>query len=131
TFTQPVAQRGGIALQGSFHLPASNGYRFAIIPTVAYLSAGNEFPAQGASVAFATWFPKLGVITPYTAVGPAIGFRNSNEWGYGAIVNLGAAMEIFTNITLNAEVAGIVQVNQYDNITHGVVSPSVSLGWTF
>lgn len=124
-------QRGGVAVQGIFQLPALGGYKFAVIPNIAVLSEGSHFQAEGASILLSVWSPSIKILTPYMAIGPAIGFYDREIAGYGAIANVGAAMEVFPNFSVNAEVAGIIQVNRYDAITHGIVSPSVAVSWNF
>jgi hypothetical protein len=53
------------------------------------------------------------------------------EWGYGAIGNVGMVIEISKVFAVNLEVAGIVQVNRYDHVTHAIADPALSLSWRF
>jgi hypothetical protein len=128
--------RGGASAEGIVMLSDKGPYRLALIPrTGLVLSEGGTIEGGGITLPVAIWAPPLGALHPYGALGPIVGWRDlgasPGEWGYGAVGNLGMAIEISKVFAVNLEVAGIVQVNRYDHTTHAIADPALSLSWRF
>lgn len=128
--------RGGFGAEGIIALNDEKSRpRFALMPRGAALFDGSSVEGGGFAFPVALWLPTSGIFTTYAAIGPAIGFRDLSadraEWGYGMIGNLGSAIQLAQSLRANVEIVGVIQVNRYDNITHGIFAPSIGLGWSF
>lgn len=71
----------------------------------------------------------------YILFGPGFGVRDlpveDNEWGWGILLNLGTSILISNHFTLNLEISGIFQNNEYENLSDIILSPSFNLGFLF
>lgn len=132
--------RGGIGAEALFPIMGGgdadpNGMRMALMPKTAVLFDGGSVEGGGFALPVALWLPKTDLFASYAALGPAVGYRDLStapaQWGYGLIGNIGTSIVFNPSIRIYAEVAGIVQVNVYDKITHGILAPSVGLAVTF
>jgi len=113
---------------------AQSKYKVGFLPTFAFLFDGNGLEGGGAATQFGIWLPNNGVLHPYVAIGPGVGIRNleenPKEWGWGVLTNLGLALKISEHFNLNLEVAGIAQINEFEDKSNFVVAPSLNLGLT-
>jgi len=132
--------RGGFGAEAIFPIagggdPDPNGMKLGLMPRTAVLFDGGSIEGGGFAIPVVLWLPKTDLFATYAALGPALGYRDLStapaQWGYGLIGNLGTSITLGSSFRIYAEVAGIVQVNQYDRITHGVFAPSVGLALTF
>ncbi|MBS1913953.1 MAG: hypothetical protein JST22_18335 [Bacteroidetes bacterium] len=128
--------RSGVAAEAIIPLSLSGAsYRTAIVPRFGFVFDGNSMQGFGTTISIAYWLPGTGGLSPYAAIGPLLGLYNNFDpplrYGYGLVGNLGTSLEIIEHLTLHAEVAGIVQVNQAESITHGILAPSLGIDWGF
>jgi len=127
-------QRSGLSYTNIILLNKINSkIRFGLVPTGAFLFVNNDLEGGGGAMQLAAWFPKYWLINPYVAFGAGFGIREitdtNNQWGWGYIGNVGLATLIRNHITLNMEISGIKQVNEWENITHYILAPSFNVGF--
>lgn len=107
--------------------------RIGLVPTGAFLFVNNDLEGGGGAMQLAVWLPKYWLINSYIALGAGFGIREitdkNNQWGWGYIGNVGIATLIGNHITLNLEISGIKQVNEWENITHYILAPSFNVGF--
>ncbi len=132
--------RGGVTAGLHVKLQDPNAdWRLALAPSATILIDNSSFYGSwrieggGGAFTLTTWFPANGIFRPYAVIGPMIGVRDlqDNEWGYGLIANLGSNFDLSDHFSINAELAGIIQRNQFDRITHGIIAPSIGLSVYF
>lgn len=76
-------------------------------------------------------------LTPFIALGPALGVRdiltdrNRKQWGWGIISNFGITFNFYKYIHTNVEIANIYQVNKYDHVSNVILVPAFSFGLNF
>ena len=111
-----------------------SSYRIGIMPTGAFLF-GSGLEGGGGVLPICLWFPEYKSTNFYISLGPGFGLRNmsadSNQWGWGILLNTGISILISNHLTLNFEVSGIVQKNEYENVSDFILSPSFNLGLLF
>ncbi len=116
-----------------------SSYRIGIMPTGAFLFStggfGGGIDGVGAVLPICLWFPKYKEINFYISLGPGFGARmfpvENDKWGWGILLNMGTSILISNHLTFNLEVSGIVQKNEYENISDFILSPSFNLGLLF
>jgi hypothetical protein len=129
--------RGGISASGIFVLNDSTSkFRFGVMPTLAFLFDGKPVEGGGGAVPIILWFPRIETFHFYTAMGPAIGLRDAigkkkPQWGWGIVTNVGFSAVPSSVMSINVEIVGILQVNEYDKIIHFIIAPGVKVGWNF
>jgi hypothetical protein len=115
-----------------------SSYRIGIMPTGALLFSSSGFGAVeggGGVLPICLWFPNYKDLSFYVALGPGFGTRNfpieKNQWGWGILLNVGASIFLSDHFTMNLEVSGILQNNEYENLSDFIVAPSINLGILF
>jgi hypothetical protein len=125
--------RGGFSVEGIVMISKdSSSILWGVMPRGAIVFGNNLFSAGGGvALSAVAWFPVNSFITPYAALGPAIGCRNENELGYGLIGNLGVTVRILDGFEASLELAGVAQVNVYESVRSGVLAPGISVSGIF
>lgn len=114
-----------------------SSYRIGIMPTGALLLSSSGFGLEGGGgvLPICLWFPNYKELSFYIALGPGFGTRDfpveDNRWGWGILLSAGTSILISNHLTMNLEVSGIVQNNEYENLSDFIVSPSLNLGLLF
>lgn len=124
---------------GSFSIIAmlndSSDFRFGLMPTGAFLFGNGEAGGGGGALPVCFWFTRYTPFNFYTSLAPAIGVRDmgaeKKQWGWGIIMNVGTAVSIKNRLTLNLEISGIKQINEYEDIEDNFVCPSFNVGYIF
>ena len=110
-------------------------YRVGIMPTGAILFSGRLLQGFGSALPICLWFPEYKANNFYISCGPGFGTRGlavgEKEWGWGILLNVGTSILFSDNFTLNFEISSIVQKNEYENLTHFILSPSFTMGLLF
>jgi len=129
-----IHYNGGTSASLTYLLNSKNdNIPLAVIATSSMLIDGRNIDANGGSLHLATWLPEVGIFRPYAAVGlgmMAVNF-NTNDWGYGGIMNAGTSIKLSDNFRANVEVFGILQRYVYYRTITGYLAPSISLSWHF
>jgi hypothetical protein len=108
-----------------------SSYRIGIMPTGAFLF-GSGLEGGGGVLPICLWFPEYRDFNFYISLGPGFGLRSvEDNWGWGILTNLGTSILISDHFTLNLEVSGIFQKNEYENVSDFILSPSFNLGILF
>lgn len=116
-----------------------SSYRIGIMPTGAFLfstgGVGGGLDGVGGVLPICLWFPKYKETNFYILLGPGFGARKfpaeNDKRGWGILLNMGTSILISNHLTFNLEVSGIVQKNEYENISDFILSPSFNLGLLF
>lgn len=115
-----------------------SSYRIGIMPTGAFLLSSQGFggfEGGGAVLPICLWFPDYKELSFYVALGPGFGTRNypveDDQWGWGILLNVGTSISLSDHFTMNLEVSGIFQNNEYENLSDFIVAPSLNLGILF
>jgi hypothetical protein len=115
-----------------------SSYRIGIMPTGALLfSTGScgALEGGGGVLPICLWFPNYKELSFYVALGPGFGTRNfpmeDNQWGWGILLNVGTSIFLSDHFTMNLEVSGILQNNEYENLSDFIVAPTLNLGLLF
>ncbi len=113
-----------------------SSYRIGIMPTGAFLFADGVLEGGGGVLQVCLWFPKYKFANFYISFGPGFGTRgyptNPEDWrGWGILLNIGTSILISKHFTINSEVSGILQINEDENISDFIFSPSLNLGLLF
>jgi hypothetical protein len=116
-----------------------SSYRIGIMPTGAFLfstgGTGGGLDGVGGALPICLWFPGYNKFNFYFALGPGFGARKfppeDNKWGWGILLNVGTSILISKHFTINFEVSGIAQKNEYENVSDFILSPSFNLGLIF
>lgn len=127
--------RSGFSIAVIVMLNDSSDFRYALIPTGALLVADGDFEGGGGAIPIGFWYTKYNPFNFYASIGPAFGMRDLTkekaEWGWGVLLNLGAGILIQDHLTLNLEISGIKQVNEYDKREDFILVPGLNIGYIF
>jgi hypothetical protein len=107
--------------------------RIGIMPTGALLF-GSGLEGGGGVLPICLWLPGYKSANFYVSLGPGFGLRttgDNSQWGWGILLNVGTSILISNHLTLNFEVSGILQKNEYENVSDFIISPSFNLGLLF
>jgi hypothetical protein len=96
-----------------------------------FVFAGGGTEGGGIAMSGVLWMPRFLFLRPYSAFGLAWGQRNSEEWGWGLISNLGVNSIFLKHFTVNAEISPVYESNRYDRYRRLILSPSVGLSIQF
>jgi len=124
--------RGGISLHLISQLKKFESARLYIIPKIGVaLSAfssgiGFELPLVY-QYSFNSDFSAFG------GFGAVYGAETSDSelWGWGVTSHLGVGIKLSENLRLHTELTGVYQNNQFDDVSHFIISPTIGLGYTF
>jgi len=107
--------------------------RIGIMPTGALLF-GSGLEGGGGALPICLWFPGYKSTNFYVSLGPGFGLRttgDNSQWGWGILLNVGTSILVSNHLTLNFEISGILQKNEYENVSDFIISPSFNLGLLF
>lgn len=126
---------GGLSLAGIYLLnPHDTEVPLAIIPSTSMLIKGNSISAMGIIIQTAAWFPTFWILRPYGAIGFGMLANNfsDDDWGYGAISNIGLSAKLSESFYVNAEfyLAGHKYLKD-PNTYYIYGAPSLSISWKF
>lgn len=111
------------------------GFDFGILPTGVMLYDESDCLGGGGTVSACVWFPEVGIVHGYSAVGWGYGVHDAydvgEKWGWLVSGNIGAAVLLFDHLTINAELSAVRQYNNYDDRTDTFIVPSISIGGLF
>jgi hypothetical protein len=128
--------RQGYSFSPTFTLKRDyHGFDFGLMPTGVLCMTSSDALGGGGTLSGCIWFPKIGALHLYSAIGGGYGIRDDDgvgdKWGWIATVNYGAAILIADHITLNLETSAIYQYNHYDEQTDRFFVPSLNMGVIF
>lgn len=125
---------GGGALSATIMLSSREAdLPIAIIPSGSMLVENRDIKAMGAMVRAAMWLPTVGIFRPYVAAGPGFMASNfkQNDWGYGAVTNLGVSAKFSDHFSANLELLGALQQYRKYTTWNGYLAPTLSVSWAF
>jgi len=129
------SQRYGTSFSVLVTLNNSSKSRFTLIPTAALVFGGGDLEGGGGGLFLSPAYNPWRDISFYLAFGPAFGMRKleqeNKQWGWGLLANCGASFLVRDRLTVNVELAGVRQVNKYDDIKDFMICPSLNLGYIF
>jgi hypothetical protein len=111
-----------------------SSFRIGIMPTYALLFGSYGIDGSGGAIQICLWFPRYKSANFYVSIGPGFGRRSGGDerqGGWGMLFNVGTSVLISNKLTLNFEVSGILQNNEYENVSDFILAPSLNLGLIF
>ena len=109
----------------------SSGMSSAIVPMFTMCYVGRTIEGQGIALWYAVWPPAIENISSYLGLAPFFGWYapDVSHYGYGVIMNGGVVFDLSDQLNLGVEVAGVMQVSEYDQDIRFVPAPSLTLSW--
>lgn len=127
-------QRYGVSVSTILaHTRDFGGVRVGTMPTAVFLCDETEWLGVGGTLPLCAWLPDVGVLHPYAALGPGIGFYDTRDdkWGWLMIENYGCAALLLKHFTINAELSLVQTFNRYDKRNDSFVTWSINGGFLF
>jgi len=127
------ADRWGASMSNIAMLNGPSDFRLGLMPTAAFAFGLGELQGGGGALRLCLWFTRYDPLDFYASLGPAFGIRgdgsSNRKWGWGVLGNVGAAVLVKDHLSINLELSGIKQVNEYEDKNNYFVCPSVSIGY--
>ncbi len=143
-------RRGGLGAELTTTLSDSNAAtHLAFAARVQTVYSGTSSDGVGGALSLIIRPPASGAMATYIGLGPYIGLGSLDgppprydfnstlateqstrtQWGYGVMANVGESIRLSDVVEMFVEVAGGIQLNEWESITTLFAAPSIGLVW--
>ncbi len=134
--------RSGFSMNGTFNFKIDDNSRYMLLPRIGILLDNQNISGYGASCLLIYQSKIIENLSFNSGGGVIWGYKNLFEttnsigerkisMGFAIQGNAGVIYQISENIRCNLEINPLYQINTFDNKQNFVISPNISLGYTF